>query len=226
MTRKTIVVPSRLAWHEERFRAAEQNALGLQILTPAQLAGRLAGGFLEAASRDTCHLLVRDALANLKFAELEQLREMPGAVKAISTTLMKVWEADLDLQVLAARAPRISDLAKIEAQVRDHLPGGMMLQRELVSAAIANLKNAGSVLGSVTVRGFVFVAPCWRRLFRALAGSTSIEWHSIETLKEQLNWTQGCTHSSSFQAERNADAKLGRLRHTQTRSDRIAPLGA
>jgi hypothetical protein len=193
MTRKTIVVPSRLAWHEERFRAAEQNALGLQILTPAQLAGRLAGGFLEAASRDTCHLLVRDALANLTFAELEQLREMPGAVKAISNTLMKVWDADLDLQVLAARAPRISDLAKIEAQIRDHLPGGVMLQRELVSAAIANLKNAGSVLGSVTVRGFVFVAPCWQRLFRALAGSTSIEWHSSETLKEQLNWSQGCT---------------------------------
>src|ERR1035438_1578391 len=83
MRRRTIVGPSRLAWHEERFRAAEQNALGLQILTPPQLAGRLAGGFLEAASRDTCHVLVRDALTNLKFAELEQLREMPGAVKAI-----------------------------------------------------------------------------------------------------------------------------------------------
>ena len=190
MTRRTIVVPSRLAWHEERFRAAEQNALGLQILTPPQLAGRLAGGFLEAASRDTCHMLVRDALADLKFAELEQLREMPGAVKAICNTLMKVWDADLDLHALAARAPRISDLARIEAYVRDHLPGGMMLQRELVTAAIANLKNAGCVLGSVTVRGFVFVAPCWRRLFLVLAGSTSIEWHSIETLKEQLNWTQ------------------------------------
>ena len=49
MTRRTIVVPGRLAWHDERFRAAEENALGLQILTPAQLAGRLAGGFLEAA---------------------------------------------------------------------------------------------------------------------------------------------------------------------------------
>jgi len=85
MTRTTVVVPGRLAWHEERFRAAEQNALGLQILTPTQAASRLAGGFLEAASRDTCHALVRDALTNLKFAELEQLREMPGAVKAIST---------------------------------------------------------------------------------------------------------------------------------------------
>jgi hypothetical protein len=190
MTRGTIVVPSRLAWHEERFRAAKENALGLQILTPAQLAGRLAGGFLEAASRDACHVLVRDALADLKFSELEQLREMPGAIKAICATLMKVWDADLDLQALAARAPRISDLARIEAYVRDHLPGGMMLQRELVSAAIANLKNAGCVLGSVTVRGFVFVTPCWRRLFLALAGSTSIEWHSFETLKEHLNWTE------------------------------------
>src|ERR1039458_8438293 len=174
MGRRTIVVSSRLAWHEERFRAAEQNALGLQMLTPAQVAGRLAGGFLEAASWDTCHVLVRDALTNLKFAELEQLREMPGAVKAISTSLMKVWDADLDLQALAARAPRISDLARIEAYVRDYLPCGMMLQRELVSAAIANLKNVGYVLGPVTVCGFVFVTPCWRRLFLALAGSTSI----------------------------------------------------
>ena len=49
MNRRTIVVPSRLAWHDERFRAAEQNALGLQIVTPSQLASRLAGGFLEAA---------------------------------------------------------------------------------------------------------------------------------------------------------------------------------
>src|ERR1700690_3345692 len=106
MTRNTTVVPSRLAWHEERFRAAEQNALGLQILTPAQLAGRLAGGFLEAASRDTCRVLVRDALTDLKFAELEQLREMPGAVKAICTTLTRVWDADLDLRALAARSPR------------------------------------------------------------------------------------------------------------------------
>src|ERR1700694_389900 len=190
MTYRTIVIPGRLAWHEERFRAAEQHALGLQILTPPQLAGRLAGGFIESASRDACHVLVRDALADLKFTELEQLREMPGAVKAICATLMKVWDADLDLGVLASQASRINDLAQIETYVRNHLPGGMMLQRELVSAAIGNVKNAGLVLGSVTVRGFVFVAPCWRRLFRALAESTSIEWHSIETVKEQLTWIQ------------------------------------
>ncbi len=190
MTRRTIVVPSRLAWHEERFRAAEENALGLQIVTPQQLAGRLAGGFLEVASRDICHSLVREALVDLQFAELNELRQMPGAVKAICTTLMKVWDADLDLQALAAQAPRLSDLARIEAYVRNHLPGGMLLQRELVSAAIANLKNAGRVLGPLTARGFVFVASCWRRLFLAVSGSTSIEWHSVETVKEELSWTE------------------------------------
>ncbi len=189
MIRRTVVVPSRLAWHEERFRAAEGNTLGLQILTPQQLAGRLAGGFLEVASRDVCHSLVREALGDVQFAELNGLREMPGAVKAICSTLMKVWDADLDLQGLAAQAPRISDLARIEAYVRDHLPVGMLLQRELVSAAIANLKNAGRVLGPLTVYGFVFVAACWRRLFLAVSGSVPIEWHSIETVQEQLNWT-------------------------------------
>ncbi|MGD0214913.1 MAG: hypothetical protein ABSB87_16930 [Terriglobales bacterium] len=146
-------------------------------------------------------MLVRDALAHLKFAELEKLRDMPGAVKAISATLMKVWDADLDLQALAARSPRINDLAQIEAYVRDQLPCGMMLQRELVYAAVANLKNAGSALGSVTVRGFVFVAPCWRRLFLSLAGSTSVEWHSIETLGEHLNWTQGSAIRPVFKSK-------------------------
>jgi hypothetical protein len=77
----------------------------------------------------------------------------------------------------------------------------MMLQRELVSAAVANLKNAGSALGSVTVRGFVFVAPCWRRLFLSLAGSTSVEWHSVETLKEHLNWTQGSAIRPVFKSK-------------------------
>jgi PAS domain-containing protein len=190
MTRRTIVVPSRLAWHRERFQAAEQNAQGLQILTASQLAARLAGGFVEVASRESCHALVRNALADFGLAELAQLREMPGAVNAICATLAKSWDADLDLQALAPQATRIFELARIEAYVRNHLPRGMMLQRELISVAIEKRTNAGRVLGPVTVRGFVFVAPCWRRLFLALAESTSIEWHSVETLKEHFSWIQ------------------------------------
>ena len=127
---------------------------------------------------------------------------MPGAVKAISATLMKVWDADLDLQALAARSPRINDLAQIEAYVRDQLPCGMMLQRELVYAAVANLKNAGSALGSVTIRGFVLVAPAGVGCFLSfLAGSTSVEWHSIETLREHLNWTQGSAIRPVFKSK-------------------------
>ena len=89
----------------------------------------------------------------LSLLNLNNSEKCRGPSRPSPPSLMKVWDADLDLQALAARSPRISDLARIEAYVRDHLPGGMMLQRELVSAAIANLKNAGCVLGSVTVRG-------------------------------------------------------------------------
>ena len=134
MTRRTIVVPSRLAWHGERFRAAEAHAQGIQILTPSQLAGRLAGGFTEVASRDTCHTLVRDALANLDLVELAKLREMPGAVSAICRTLAKAWDADLNLQALAAQSKRICELARIEdvcpraSSIRDHAATGTRLR--------------------------------------------------------------------------------------------------
>lgn len=188
MTRRTIVIPNRLAWHKERFRAAEEHAQGIQILTASQLGGRLAGGFVEVASRDTCHTLVRDALANLDLVELAKLREMPGTVSAICRTLAKAWDADLNLQALAAQSTRICDLARIEAYVQEHLPFGMMLQRELVSTAIEKRPNARRVFGSLVVRGFVFVDPCWRRLFLALAESLSIEWYSLESAKDHLAW--------------------------------------
>lgn len=73
MTRRTIVVPSRLAWHEERFRAAQKNVLGLQILTPAQLGGRLAGGFLERhrGTHAICHQRrIRASNTLLKFGSI------------------------------------------------------------------------------------------------------------------------------------------------------------
>jgi len=183
MNRRTVVIPDYLTWSRERFQAAEQSSSGLQIMTPSQLASRLAGGFSRVVSRDVCYSLVGEALAVLNLAELGKLREMPGAVRAISGTLAKVWDADLDLNSVVGEVVRIRDLAAIEAFVRDHLPTGMLLQRELVSAAIGNLRNATCVLGAVVARGFVFVAPCWQRLFLALAASTTIEWYSPETAK-------------------------------------------
>src|SRR5580700_978163 len=97
MNRRTVVIPDYLTWSRERFQAAEQSSSGLQIMTPSQLASRLAGGFSRVVSRDVCYSLVGEALAVLNLAELGKLREMPGAVRAISGTLAKVWDADLDL---------------------------------------------------------------------------------------------------------------------------------
>ena len=158
---------------------------------------------MEVASRDICYLLVRKALAELTFAELQQLKEVPGAVKAICSTLAKTWDADLDLQALAAHNRRLSDLARIETYVRGHLPCRTMLPRDLVSAAIANLKNAVRTLGPVVVRGMLFVAPCWRRLFLALTQRTSVEWHSFERMKKHLSWMQGSAISTVFSPDKS-----------------------
>ena len=45
--RQTIVVHTKLASHMARIDAARRGANGLQVLTMAQLAARLAGGFLQ-----------------------------------------------------------------------------------------------------------------------------------------------------------------------------------
>lgn len=45
--RRTIVVHTRLSGHMARVDAARRGEHGVQILTMGQLAGRLAGGFLQ-----------------------------------------------------------------------------------------------------------------------------------------------------------------------------------
>ena len=62
IVRRTLVVGSRLALQEARFKAAPAQDCGLQILTVPRLAARLAGGFLEAITRDTLQDLVKEAL--------------------------------------------------------------------------------------------------------------------------------------------------------------------
>lgn len=56
--RHTFLVTSRLARNHEAFAAARERAHGRQILSAAQAAARLAGGFLQPIERDT----LKDAL--------------------------------------------------------------------------------------------------------------------------------------------------------------------
>jgi len=62
--RRTVVVHTRLAGHVARVEAARRKASGVQIMTMEQLAGRLAGGFIQPIEADTLHEAVRDTIAS------------------------------------------------------------------------------------------------------------------------------------------------------------------
>ncbi len=53
VARHTYLVTSRLVRRHALLEAARVSAHGRQILSPAQAAGRLAGGFLQAIERET-----------------------------------------------------------------------------------------------------------------------------------------------------------------------------
>lgn len=53
---RTVVVHTRLAGHVARVEAARRKASGVQIMTMEQLAGRLAGGFIQPIEADTLHI--------------------------------------------------------------------------------------------------------------------------------------------------------------------------
>ena len=84
--RRTIVVHTRLAGHMVRVEGARAGAQGLQILTMGQLAARLAGGFLSPIDQDSLRDVVRDALADTDLGELENIKSLPGMVRAAVST--------------------------------------------------------------------------------------------------------------------------------------------
>lgn len=53
---RTVVVHTRLAGHVARVEAARRKASGVQIMTMEQLAGQLAGGFIQPIEADTLHI--------------------------------------------------------------------------------------------------------------------------------------------------------------------------
>lgn len=95
---RTAVVGGALAFQMRRAAAARSNECGLQILTIPQLAARLPGGFTTSISSEHLDLAVQRALAEGGFLELETVRYLRGMTRAVSRTLRKVWDADIDLQ--------------------------------------------------------------------------------------------------------------------------------
>jgi hypothetical protein len=188
MVRRTLVVGSRLALQEARFKAALAQDCGLQILAMPGLAARLAGGFLEMITRDALQDLVKEALGAGGFQAIGPIAGLPGMVRASTSTLSKVWDADLDLGRWIDRNPQVADIALIEKRVLSGLPAGMRLPRELVGEARKRISSAAAVLGPVSGENVYDVAPCWRQLILDLANVVHVEWYVAPTEADALSW--------------------------------------
>jgi len=175
--RRTIVVHTTLAARTLRAGAARESAHGLQVLTMEQLAARLAGGFIQPIDREVLQDAVKAALASTQLGELDEIKSLPGMVRAAVDTLEKVWRAGFDLAANGGQ-PRLAALAALEREVLHRLPESMKRPAELVALAKARLRHAPHVLGPVEMHGHSEMSPCWRPLLSALAHVVPVVWQA------------------------------------------------
>ena len=180
MARHTVLVTSPLARRELQLAAARAAAHGRQILSPPQAAARLAGGFLQPIDRNALLEVLHQSLADrrVEIGELEQIRELPGTVRAAATTLMRVWSAQVNLSRRADSTsnPRIAAVAALEAAVLKRLPPSMRRPQDLVDRALQRLAFAPWVLGPIELRGVPGLDPVWRSFLVKLAEVVPVTW--------------------------------------------------
>lgn len=190
LARHTIVIAGPLARQMRRAAAARAGECGGQILTLPLLAARVAGGFVTPLSAEHLDLAVQEALAEGAFRELEGVRHLPGMSRAVSRSLRKIWDSDIDLRSARhGESRRLSDLALIEDRVRRSLPVAMLAPRDLRDAALGRIRHAARAIGPVTLSGLSFVVPVWRPLIAALAMEVPVEWHTSK--HAETEWFTG-----------------------------------
>jgi hypothetical protein len=172
--RRTVVVHTRLAGHMARVDTARAGAHGIRIMTMGQLAARLAGGFLAPINPDSLRDAVREALPETDLGELENIKTLPGMVRAAVSTFDKVWRADIDLS--SSSHPRLRALAALERKVLHRLPPSMKKPKVLVDLACAGIAHAPAVLGPIEIHGHSEMPVCWRPLLQALADVVPLSW--------------------------------------------------
>jgi hypothetical protein len=176
MIRRTVVLEGPLAYRMRRYEAAQANESGLEILTFPQVAERLAGGFARAARGPLLYAAVDKALRLDGYADLENVKHLPGMARAAVATLTAAWSADIDLEGMGAGSTRLADLALLQRRVRNALPSGVLITPELRSAALARCTIAKRIFGSMTLERIVDLAPVWRPLMCALVEQLDVEW--------------------------------------------------
>jgi hypothetical protein len=154
--------------------AARSNELGLQIMTMAQLAARLAGGLLRPIDPEVLLQTITEALPLVDMGELQSIKTLPGMPSAVTATFDKVWRADVDLT--AIEHPRAAALCALEVEVIRRVPASMKRPAELVKLAIGRLTHAAAVVGPLEIRGHSEMSPCWRPLLKALTELVPVTW--------------------------------------------------
>jgi RecB family exonuclease len=203
---RTCVIGGHLAFEMRRAAAARGNECGLQIATLPQVAARLAGGFAAPLATEALDLAVQDALAEGGFLQLDTVRHLPGMNRAVSRTLRKVWDADIDLRSKGRSGhARVVDLALIEERIRRSLPTATLTPRDLRDAALGRIHHARRVIGPVTIEGLSWIAPIWRSLVEALSREVPVEWHA--PAHAETEWFAGpVVRPGESKAERDASA--------------------
>jgi hypothetical protein len=189
MQRRTVIVDGPLAFRMRRLAAACDTEAALQIMTLPMAAARLAGGFIRPAGPQQLEPAIRAAIDAGGFAEFDRMRELPGMRRALLATLDRVWNADLNLQALAADSGRLADLALLEERVHAALSVGVLTPRRLRDCAIEHASYAGAVLGTVELDHVMKVYPVWRPLLAAVTKSTSLSWRMPGTTDRR--WFRG-----------------------------------
>lgn len=174
--RRTLVVPDRLAARARRLHAARTGQHGVQVMEVAQMAARLAGGFVQPIDTDSLRLAVQEVLPVTELGELNAIKLLPGMVNAATRTLAQVWQAGIDLQARGDAHPRIAALAALERAVLARLPSTMLRPAQIAAAALERIAHAQAVLGNVDIDGLPDVAPCWHGVLRALASQVPMRW--------------------------------------------------
>jgi hypothetical protein len=172
-----------------RLQAARQDEANIDIMTLPSLAACLAGGFSRSPVPHELFAYVNAALAEGGFADFESLRQLPGMTRALVKTLGTAWLSDASLATLAPQHARLADLARVEERIRVQLPAGVLLPRDLRSAAIANIRYARSLFGEIELHRLTHIPPVWRPLIQALATATRVRW--LQPGTDDREWFPG-----------------------------------
>lgn len=194
---QTIVVEGPLALGMRRLRAADRGTAGLQIVTIAQLAAHLAGGFARPAASADLEVAAGNALRAGGFAEIIPLADLPGMVRATIRTLERLWQAGIVPADHAGRHPRLADLALLDARVRAGMGAGARAAPDLVRGALTRREIYARLTGEVIFEHVHYVAPVWRPMLEALAESVQVTW---ENCAPPPGWAAGCAKAPPARA--------------------------